>query len=911
MNAPLDLPPMHRSAAPATRRRTAWARRLAPLRETHIALPPFALVLIIVLWIAAFNMIDRERDEAETGARDAARELVDTYEAQMARSLSAIDQTLKVLKYAVEQDGAWGAMNTLRRQGLLPPSMLFVVSVADRNGMVVASNPAARPVDVSHESYFMLHRDADTGAPYVSQAIGDAARPDPHLHFTRRLSDDQGRFAGVVIIEVDPGYFTSAYERSREGEHGLLGLIGDDNVVRSLRVGERVSWGERLAFGALADGAVVTDSGFEDGARRYLSVRRLHGYGLSAIVGLDEREQMAQFERQKRAWLAAAGVGSAVLAIVVAMLSMWSWQAARARRRVRHAQETYAAASEASADAFIVLRSVFKADGVIDDFEIEMANSRAEQMTGLPRERLHGVRLCEIMPQYRRNGFLDAAAGVALGGGIFQTEWRATAGEMRGRWLHGQVVPVDGGVFAIVRDITERKLAEERIVHMAHHDDLTGLPNRTMLRVRLNDAIARAGEKRQNVGLAFVDLDGFKLINDGLGHNAGDELLKVVGQRMRECLRRNDMLARFGGDEFVLLLPGIGSDPQSLAPLLDKLRHAVQEPVQVAGQSVRVSCSMGVVMYPRDGEDADTLLMNADAAMYRAKDGGRNNYQFYAREMNARGEENLALLDGMRRALDTTLRGDPGEHGFSLAYQPKIELATGRLFGVEALLRWHHPQHGMVPPQRFIGLAEESGMIVDIGAWVLRTACNQTLAWRTAGLPPVTVSVNVSPRQFEENMLVERVASALAESGLPPDALELEVTESLIMRDLAQSIDKMRELKGMGVSLSIDDFGTGYSSLSSLKSFPISRLKIDKSFVRELADNEDDQAIAMAVISLGHKLNLRVIAEGVETEQQKSFLREHECDEMQGYLFSKPVAPERIAEMLAADPRYALETEAA
>jgi EAL domain-containing protein (putative c-di-GMP-specific phosphodiesterase class I) len=279
--------------------------------------------------------------------------------------------------------------------------------------------------------------------------------------------------------------------------------------------------------------------------------------------------------------------------------------------------------------------------------------------------------------------------------------------------------------------------------------------------------------------------------------------------------------------------------------------------------------------------------------------------------MNARGEENLALLDGLRRALDTTLRGTPGEHGFSLVYQPKIELATGRLFGVEALLRWHHPQHGMVPPQRFIGLAEESGLIVDIGSWVLRTACAQALAWRSAGLPPVTVSVNVSPRQFEENRLVERVASALADSGLPPDGLELEVTESLIMRDLVQSIAKMRELKQMGVSLSIDDFGTGYSSLSSLKSFPISRLKIDKSFISELAENEDDQAIAMAVISLGHKLNLRVIAEGVETEQQKTFLRAHECDEMQGYLFSQPVPPERIAELLAADAQCAPTREAA
>jgi predicted signal transduction protein with EAL and GGDEF domain len=374
---------------------------------------------------------------------------------------------------------------------------------------------------------------------------------------------------------------------------------------------------------------------------------------------------------------------------------------------------------------------------------------------------------------------------------------------------------------------------------------------------------------------------------------------------MRNSLRRSDTLARFGGDEFVVLLPASTEDPDLLAPVLEKLREAVNMPVQVAGQSVQVSCSMGVVMYPRDGMDATTLLMNADAAMYRAKDGGRNNWQFYAREMNASGEENLVLLDGLRQSLDATLGGAPDAGGFSLVYQPKVDLRSGRVFGVEALLRWSHPEHGAVSPLRFIALAEESGLIVPIGEWALRTACRQNQAWRAAGLAPITVSVNVSPRQFEEARLVERVAAALAGSGLAADGLELEVTESLIMRDLARSVGKMRELKQMGVSLSIDDFGTGYSSLSALKSFPISRLKIDKSFISELAGNPDDQAIAAAVISLGHKLNLRVIAEGVETEAQSAFLRENDCDEMQGYLFSRPVPPDRISAILASGERCA------
>jgi diguanylate cyclase (GGDEF)-like protein len=451
----------------------------------------------------------------------------------------------------------------------------------------------------------------------------------------------------------------------------------------------------------------------------------------------------------------------------------------------------------------------------------------------------------------------------------------------------------------IVRDITERKLAEGRIRHLAHHDDLTGLPNRSLLRERLEQAIGAAASDGGAVGLAFIDLDGFKLVNDALGHNAGDALLKVVGARMARCLGAGDTLARFGGDELVILLPALAGEPASIAPLLERVRQAVTEPVLVEGQEVQVSCSIGVTFYPRDGVDANALMMHADVAMYRAKELGNDNVQFYASEMNASIDEKLVLLEGLRDALDTCAADHAGPCQFELLYQPKVDLRTGRLFGVEALIRWRHPEQGQVSPERFIGLAEESGLIVPIGEWVLRTACAQSVAWRAAGLPPVSMSVNVSARQFEDKRLVERVADALRASGLPPEGLEVEVTESLIMRDLGRSVDKMRELKAMGVSLSIDDFGTGYSSLSALKSFPISRLKIDKSFVADLADRADDQAIALAVISLGHKLNLRVIAEGVETEQQRDFLRANDCDEMQGYLFSRPLPAQALARLLA------------
>jgi diguanylate cyclase (GGDEF)-like protein/PAS domain S-box-containing protein len=887
--------------------RRRLGRWLGRALETHIALPLFALLPLAAIWIATIHFIDAERLAANDAARDAAREQLETYEAQMARNLNAIDQTLKVVKYAVERDGDGAALPALRRQGLLPPGLVFQVGIADRNGMLAYSHPAAPAADVSHEPYFTVHQDGDGAEPFVSRTRSDPSSPDAHLRFTRRINDVYGRFAGIAIVEVDPAYFTSSYDRAREGEAGLLGLIGDDGVARALRIGDQVSWGQRIVLDGIKEQVGQARPAGPDGVLRYASTRRLHGFPLTVLVGLAQQEQMAQFEQHRGNYLVAAIGASALLTALVAMISAWSWQLSKARRRERRAQETYAAASEASLDAFFVLRSVTGEGGAIVDFVVEHTNSRAEQVTGVAKDALVGRVMGDLLPFYRVNGMFAQLVQVVGEGKAQETEWQARNGPAQGHWLQRQIVPVEGGAVAMVRDITERKRAEERIRHMAHHDELTGLPNRTLIRDRLDEAVRNAQRSGGQLALAFVDLDGFKLVNDGLGHNAGDELLQVVGSRMQACLRRTDTLGRLGGDEFVILLPAVNGDPLAITPLLEQIRQAVGEPVQIGGQAVQVSCSMGVVMYPRDGADPKTLMMNADAAMYRAKELGSNNFQFYTREMNASVEEKLVLLEGMRKAMESTLAHDGAPPPsaalapagmFHLLYQPKVDLRTGRMFGVEALIRWNHPDQGLVPPARFIGLAEESGLIVALGEWVVHSACRQAQAWRAAGLDTLTVSVNVSARQFEERRLVERIAGALRDSGLPPNALELEVTESLLMRDLAQAVGRMRELKAMGVSLSIDDFGTGYSSLSALKSFPISTLKIDKSFVRDLADSPDDQAIALAVISLGHRLHLRVIAEGVETEEQREFLRANECDEMQGYLFSPPVAAERIAEML-------------
>jgi diguanylate cyclase (GGDEF)-like protein/PAS domain S-box-containing protein len=437
----------------------------------------------------------------------------------------------------------------------------------------------------------------------------------------------------------------------------------------------------------------------------------------------------------------------------------------------------------------------------------------------------------------------------------------------------------------------ERKLAEDRIHFMATHDSLTGLPNRTLLNDRLSQALLYAQRYDRWVTVLFVDLDNFKFVNDSLGHNAGDELLKTVARRMVGCVRATDTVVRLGGDEFVILLLDQPKSADMIPATAQKIRAAIAEPVRLEGHDLSVASSMGIANYPSDGADAGRLLANADAAMYRAKEIGRDNFQFYTPELNARVHAKFLLQEELRNAL--------ARSEFVLHYQPQVDLRTGRIFAVEALVRWKHPNLGMILPMKFIPMAEETGVIVALGDWVLHEACRQNKAWQNAGLPPINVGVNVSARQLKERNFVHRVVGALKDSGLEAKYLELELTESLIMEDVELAVSTMRELQDLGVQLSIDDFGAGYSSLSALKTFPVARLKIDKSFIDGLLADENDKAIAGAVISLGQKLGLRVIAEGVETDAQAAFLRNNNCDEMQGYLFSRPVPAQRIEELLS------------
>ena len=450
------------------------------------------------------------------------------------------------------------------------------------------------------------------------------------------------------------------------------------------------------------------------------------------------------------------------------------------------------------------------------------------------------------------------------------------------------------GTYGVARDVTERKIAEETINFQAYHDLLTKLPNRALLRDRLSLAINQANRDDEQLAVMFLDLDRFKNINDSLGHMIGDELLQQVSMRLKECIRAADTLARFGGDEFTLLLPKLHRGREDASRLAEKITGTLKQPFNIDGHELYVSASIGIALYPQDGTNLDTLIKHADVAMYHVKGQGKNGYQFYSDEMNVPYIEKLSMDTGIHRALDN--------NEFNLVYQPQVNLRTGEIVGVEALLRWEHPEHGPISPAEFIPFAEESGLIIDIGYWVVKSACSELSRWRTAGLPEIRMSINISARQLMEDNIVKNIIDTMKDYDVPGRCLELEITENAIMEDMDSVIRKLQELSSHGITIAIDDFGTGYSSLSYLHKLPIHTLKIDRTFLKESRINKGDNTIINTIVAMAKGLGLNVIAEGVESQAQLEYLREIDCSEAQGFLFGKPLPSDVISQLLIQEP---------
>lgn len=756
-----------------------FRRGLAYATEPFILYPAIVLFTLAVIWGTTLSLIRSERAATMHSTALYTHQLAATYEAQVVRALREIDQTLKIVKHAGEVWDLHAVLPLLKARGLLPPPLLFKISIADGRGDIVASTQS--PAIANIAAWDVFRRQRQTGGFDIGRPRKDPASGTWQVDFSRRLVGPGGAFAGIVMLSVDAAYFVSSYEKSQLGGHGILGLVDSDGVFLVRRSGDEVSAGEQVDIDSVLmnrsrrdeeHAAVITTNPW-DGVQRFTIAHPLYGYPLSVVVGLSVDEQLAGLRRDHQTYLWRASAASLLVIALATVLGRMSRALALSRQRVVEEQLAHAARDE----------------------------------------------------------------------------------------------------------------------YLAYHDSLTDLPNRSLFSKFLAQGVQQAQRYRRELAVLFLDLDRFKYVNDTLGHEAGDQLLQEVAQRLRACLRDSDTVARLGGDEFVILLPELNEEKYA-ATVAQKVLSTVGKPFLLRGDEFRVTASIGISTYPKDGLDEQTLTKNADTAMYQAKEQGKNNYQFFSDELNAASLARLTLESGLRHALQ--------HHEFALHYQAKQDIRTGRITGMEALLRWQHPDLGTLAPMQFIPVAEDAGLIVPIGKWVLRTACAQNMAWQRQGLPCLNMSVNLSAHQFYDEHLLRDLAEILADTGMDAHLLELEISESLLMRDMDKIMRILAGLKDMGVRIAIDDFGVGYSSLSALQQFPLDTIKIDRTYIRDLVNIDEHKTLTDAIIAMGRMLSLTVVAQGVETEEQAEYLRHNACTEFQGFYISKPVPAEQFAALLRA-----------
>ncbi len=773
------------------------------------------------------------------------------------------------------------------------------VRVADVHGRgILGPGPEGRPtLPFADDAWFQVHRDRPDAGLHMSQPLVSKVGDGWVVSFSRRYRLPNGDFAGAVSAAVPLSDFSRELQALDVGPHGevalrdsALGLIARHAPARGAEtvvVGDRqvASSLQALAAGAQRQGSYQARQAGGDAVHSG-SFRRLSVAPLLVSVELAADDYLADWHGEVRTVLGLAIVIVLMYGAAGGLMLRTAAQNRQSRQRI----ELLAKVFEHSGEAIMLTDHQHH---IID------INPAFTEQTGYTRADVAGRQPADVLTSSRTTpAEVEAIATAVRTQGHWRGEiWdRDSRGREFPKWLSITVLRDAAGQvthhISSSIDVTEVKQAEARMQHLAHHDTLTQLPNRVLLLARLEQAMAEARRGGDELAMLFIDMDRFKNINDTLGHQVGDGLLVEVGQRLRALVRDSDIVARLGGDEFVLVLTGVGErGAAAAASVAKKLMQALGRPYPVGGHELHSTPSIGIGIFPADGDDPDTLMKNADTAMYHAKGAGRNNFQYFTPAMNAARGERLALEVGLRSAIE--------RQQLSLHYQPQVDVASGRVVALEALVRWQHPELGWIPPLKFIPIAEDTGLIESIGAWVLEVALAQVARWRAAGHAQLRVAVNLSAHQLRGDSFASAVAQSLHRHALPGQALELEVTESVAMRDPARTAELLRQLRAFGVALAIDDFGTGYSSLAYLKQLPLSCLKLDRSFVMDIEHDANDAAICTASIQMAHSLGLAVVAEGVETATQLDFLRRLGCDMVQGYYISQPMPAAESSAYLA------------
>jgi diguanylate cyclase (GGDEF)-like protein len=849
-------------------------------RPNH-ALAIFAAVIVLVRFTFLLSDLNTRYHDAISAAEQSARSFADILAEHTARTFEAVDRTMHEVEL-IRRDTAAGRYATaasvhaaLRHLQQTSP-VLVAIGWTDAAGDVQAHSYAGVPPrpNVADLPHFIAQRDNTADGLFIAPPFRSAATVNWITAASRRIDNADGSFAGIVTAALDQSYFIGTYRSIRLDNGGAALLIHRDGTILAREPTVTDAIGKNFSNGPLLSqylpqnqaGSYETVS-VVDGTARIAGYKAVAGLPLAVVVSYDRAAVLRPFY----AHLRTIGPMAALLVVLIALGAVLIMKQNRRLAAKSNLLE-------------LTLESMSQGLCMFDGTQrLVVCNRHYAEMYGLsPEQTRPGTTLRAILEARVAAGhspddaqdYIDARLSE-----VSRPEPHYAVNHLRdGRVIAVMHQPRNGGGWvAIHQDITAQKRVEAEIAHMARHDSLTDLANRTLFMEKVDNALARLQRSGERFSVFMIDLDRFKAVNDSLGHPVGDALLKAVAQRLRASTRETDTVARFGGDEFAILQTLVVDQKDGAVILANRILETINKPYDLDGNKVSIGASIGIALAPDDGASAELLLKNADLGLYRAKSAGRNGLHFFEPRMEAEAQSRRALESDLREALS---RGE-----FELHYQTIVEFAAQAVCGVEALVRWRHPELGLLLPDQFIPLAEETGLIVPLGEWVLRKACADAASWAS----PSKVAVNLSPVQFGTGDLAEMVCRALKDAGLPPERLELEITESVLLNPNDDNLDTLRRLKSLGLSIVLDDFGTGYSSLTYLHMFPFDKIKIDKSFVHELSSSAECAAIVCAVIGLGSSLGIGTVAEGVETQEQFALLRVAGCRQAQGYLFSHPV----------------------
>lgn len=850
----------------------------------------FFLIVSVVGWISLLRHLDDREQETTQRALSEVSRSANGYASYLRQTLTSIDQLTLSIRYGWEKSGGNLNLEEMLRRGIFLGAKDFYIGIFDEDGQLQSNTvPGSRSVNTYDAPFFLYQKNALSDDLYIdTPSVGTFTKRDV-IRFSRKLLHPDGQFAGIVVVSVTPGYLTANYESMLLGEQDFIGMLGQDGIVRAARFGSAVQSvaSPRLLMppSLSAQGGTAVWQGtarFSDGRTRYVGWTPIPNFPLFALVGVDREEFFASYARDRTQSIQGAALINVIFGLFCLVGALLSLRLSWRKHLHERLQETYRMATDIAAEGFFILQPIHASNGERVDLEFVDCNERGAQFMGTTREGIIGRRMSESYEGQLPQQIMHILAQAIERGEYEQEIMVGEDSPFRADWLHCKVVLSDGLLAVALRDISDTKAHVLELERRSNEDALTGLPNRRWLNEHLPRAVAAAHDRRSMLAVLFIDLDGFKRVNDMMGHASGDELLRNAGRRLKLAVRPSDDVARVGGDEFVVVVENIHSAEEA-AHVAERILHAFEEGFRLSKGIHHLGTSIGISVYPRDGAGAVELIKHADVAMYSVKSAGKRHYRFYDErfdaEVNARHLQELEL----RHALNS------GQ--FVMYYQPRIDLASGRTSSMEALVRWAHPTRGVVEPNEFISLAEETGLIVQLGSQVIDKVCGQIALWKQQARPLVPVSINVSARQFDEANLGELLSATMDRYGLEPSLIEIELTESTMSRNVAAVGEALDSLQRIGIRLSVDDFGTGYSSLSQLQRLDFDVLKVDRSFTAQLNRSAEGTALFRAIITMAHELNMRVVAEGVETAEQLKTLASLGCDEIQGFLVSRPLPP--------------------